>query len=340
MNAQRINWLDHAKAISIMLVVMMHATMGVGNAMGGTGFMHDVVAFFTPFRIPAFFLLAGLLVSRSVGKPWSWMFDRKVLFYAYFYVLWLTIQFVFKAPVFAAELGWSGVFQAYAIAFIQPFGTLWFIAVLPVFYVIAKLTRGASPIAILGMALILHLAPIHTGWRLVDEVSDCLFYFIAGYLLVDYVFAFAQWVMDHMKIALAALAAWAVGHWALLDFASLPAVSVGFALAGTAALVATGVALRQVPDLGWLRWIGQNTLVIYLAFFLPMAVSRMVLVKLGIFDNVGVVSLLVWMAAVTGPIVMYFAIQWIGYGRFLFVRPKWFSLPVAGGKPAKLQTSR
>jgi hypothetical protein len=38
----RVVWFDYAKGICITLVVMMHSTLGVGDAMGGEGFMHGV----------------------------------------------------------------------------------------------------------------------------------------------------------------------------------------------------------------------------------------------------------------------------------------------------------
>ena len=56
-------------------------------------------------------------------------------------MLWLTIQFAFKAPAFAAEGGIAGVGQRILLAFIDPFGTIWFIYLLPIFFVVARLTR-------------------------------------------------------------------------------------------------------------------------------------------------------------------------------------------------------
>jgi uncharacterized membrane protein YcfT len=62
---RRVPWVDTAKGVCIVLVVMMHATLGVGEAMGGQGFMHWVVAFAKPFRMPDFFLVSGLFLSRA-----------------------------------------------------------------------------------------------------------------------------------------------------------------------------------------------------------------------------------------------------------------------------------
>ena len=44
-SANRLAWVDIAKGICIILVVMMHTTFGLEKATGETGWMHAVVAF-------------------------------------------------------------------------------------------------------------------------------------------------------------------------------------------------------------------------------------------------------------------------------------------------------
>ena len=133
--------MDYAKGICIVMVVMMHSVLGVEAAAGQTGFMHLLVMFAKPFRMPDFFLISGLFLSVVIDRDWRTYLDRKVVHFAYFYVLWVTIQFGFKAPSFAAETSWSHVGYLYLESFIEPFGTLWFIYLLPIFFVVTKLTR-------------------------------------------------------------------------------------------------------------------------------------------------------------------------------------------------------
>ena len=59
----RVDWVDYAKGICIIMVVMMHSVLGVEAAAGQTGFMHLVVMFAKPFRMPDFFLISGLFMS-------------------------------------------------------------------------------------------------------------------------------------------------------------------------------------------------------------------------------------------------------------------------------------
>src|SRR6185312_7687336 len=134
--AGRVDWVDYAKGFCIVMVVMMHSTLGVELAAGRDGWMHHAVEFARPFRMPDFFLTSGLFLARVIDRDWRDYLDRKVVHFAYFYVLWVTIQFAFKAPMFAAEQGWYGVALSYLEAFIEPFGTLWFIYLLPIFFVV------------------------------------------------------------------------------------------------------------------------------------------------------------------------------------------------------------
>jgi uncharacterized membrane protein YcfT len=137
---ERITWIDYARGFSIILVVMMHSTLGVEVSLGREGWLHEAVSFAKPFRIPAFFLVSGLLVSRVIDRDWRSYLDGRVLHFVYFYVLWLTIQFLFKFLGFAAEQGALAAVRLYVEAFVQPFGTLWFI------YPPADLLpRGESP---------------------------------------------------------------------------------------------------------------------------------------------------------------------------------------------------
>jgi uncharacterized membrane protein YcfT len=55
--------------------------------------MHAVIAFAAPFRMPDFFLISGLFLANVITRDWKLYLDRKVVHFAYFYVLWMTIQF-------------------------------------------------------------------------------------------------------------------------------------------------------------------------------------------------------------------------------------------------------
>ncbi len=74
-----------------------------------------------------------------------------------------------------------------------------------------------------------------------------------------------------------------------------------------------------------LRACGERSIVIYLAFFLPMAALRTVLVKSGIIADVGIVSLLVTVTAGGRALGIERLIRHTP-ARFLFRRPAAFHL--------------
>ena len=65
-------------------------------------------------------------------------------------------------------------------------------------------------------------------------------------------------------------------------WSKLPLVSLGLGLIGAAAVVSFSALLAKAALFDPLRFCGQNSIVIYLAFFLPMAATRMLLLKTGI----------------------------------------------------------
>ncbi|MTI44346.1 acyltransferase [Roseibium hamelinense] len=304
---------------------MMHCVLGVEAAAGETGWMHAIVAFAAPFRMPDFFLISGLFLANVITRDWKLYLDRKVVHFAYFYALWMTIQFAIKAPVFAGDMGWAGALQFYLISFVQPFGTLWFIYMLPIFFVICKIAhdRGVPWQLMLAVGAALQIAPIHTGWLLVDEFASRFVYFYAGYIFAPKIFELAEWARERISLSLALLGLWGVANGTLvyLGWAALPVVSLALGAAGAGAIILTSALIVKAGHMDFLRRFGENSIVIYLAFFFPMGVARIVLLKLGVLDT-GTVSLLVTVIAVISPMILYWMIRKTGFGGFLFRRPQ------------------
>ncbi|TFV74739.1 acyltransferase [Bradyrhizobium frederickii] len=324
-SAARVDWVDYAKGICIIMVVMMHSVLGVELAAGETGFMHVAVAFAKPFRMPDFFLISGLFLALVIDRDWRTYLDRKVVHFAYFYVVWVTIQFGFKAPAFVAEAGWHHVGLLYLEAFIEPFGTLWFIYLLPIFFVVTKLTRKLPPLAIWLVAAALETARITTGWTVIDEFCARFVYFYSGYLFAPYVFALSDRARKHPALALAALATWALVNAGLVvsGASEWTLVSLLLGFAGACAIITMGTLLARAHWMNVLRFCGEHSIVIYLAFFLPMAASRTLLLRSGIIPDIGMVSLIVTVAGVIGALAIWQAALRLN-ARFLFERPDAF----------------
>src|SRR3954470_9310063 len=321
----RVGWVDYAKGFCIVFVVMMHSTLGVGAATGQTGWLHPLVAFAKPFRMPDFFLISGLFLSVVIDRDWHTYLDRKVVHFAYFYVLWVTIQFGFKAPSFAAESGWAHVGALYLESFIEPFGTLWFIYLLPVFFVVTKVWRRAPPPAIWAAAAALEMLHVATGWTVIDEFCARFVYFYSGYLFATTVFALSDRARARPALSIAGLVLWALVNGALVEFGygEWPLVSLALGLAGASAIIVTGTLLARAHWLNFLRTCGEHSIVIYLAFFLPMAATRMALLRSGLSLDIGTISLIVTIVGIGGALAIW-RLTLALHANFLFERPAAF----------------
>lgn len=322
--SERVDWVDYAKGICIIMVVMMHSVLGTELAAGQAGYMHYLVEFAKPFRMPDFFLISGLFLARVIDRDWRTYLDRKVVHFLYFYVLWVTIQFGFKAPGFAAEHGWPYVIKLYLLSYIDPFGTLWFIYLLPVFFVLTKAVRNMPAALIWGIAAVLESLHMVTGWTAIDEFCARFVYFYSGYLFATQVFVLSDKARAKPMLALLGLAAWAVANAALVHggVSEWPVMSLALGFAGAIAIIVVGTLLAKMQWLDFVRFFGEHSIVIYLAFFLPMATSRAVLLKFAPLD-IGTIALLVTVSGIAGAL----AIWWLALrarANFLFERPAAF----------------
>lgn len=321
----RVDWVDYAKGWCIILVVMMHATLGVEDALGRETWLHGFIAWARPFRMPDFFLVAGLFLSQTIDRPWRDYLDRKVLHFVYFFVLWTLIQ---GAPkwLLAGDDPFS-IMGRFAFALIEPFGTLWFIYLLPIFFIATKLLRRAAPEAVLLIAAALAIAPIHTGSTVIDEFAERYVYFYAGYLFAPQIFRLAEEARNHMSGTVAALVAWGtVNALAVrLGYAALPGVSLVLGFAGAAAVVCFSALLAQTRRASPLRALGAQSLAVYLVFVLPMAAARIALFKAGLVFDGGLVALLLTAIAVVVPTYVKRSVKDTPFV-FLFERPAFLRL--------------
>lgn len=325
----RIDWVDTAKGVCIVFVVMMHATLGVGEAMGGEGFMHAVVAFAAPFRMPDFFLISGLFLARVIDRDLRSYVDKRVVHFLYFYLLWLVIQSVVKVGSVSDGTA-IGFLEHLAVSLVEPYSTLWFVYMLAIFSIAARLLRRVSPLVVVGVAAALEIAPIHTGWFLLDEFCSRFVWFVAGWHLAPQIFRLAAWAVARPATSLALLAVWAVvnGWFALTPapvagdrmLAALPIVSLLLGAAGAVAIVVVSAFLAKTIVGAPLTYAGRHSIAVYLAFFFPMAAAREILIRLGIVDDVGVVSLAVTAVAVVAPLVLERIVRHTPLA-FLFERP-------------------
>ncbi len=217
---------------------------------------------------------------------------------------------------------WAHAGFLYLESFIEPFGTLWFIYLLPIFFVVTKATRRAPPLLIWGITAVLETVHFSTGWTVIDEFGARFVYFYTGYLFADYVFALSARARAWPGLALASLLLWALLDGGLVRFgvSEWPVISLALGLGGACAVVTVATLLARANWLNFIRFCGEHSIVIYLAFFLPMAATRTLLLRSGIIPDVGTMSLVVTLVALAGALAIWQLALKVG-ATFLFERP-------------------
>lgn len=334
--ASRVDWVDVAKGLCIVLVVLMHATLGVEKTTGAESSLHAFIEWARPFRMPDFFLISGLFLAARIDRPWRSYLDTKVVHFVYFYVLWLTIQFALKAPGMVAENGAAATLVDYLTGFVVPFGTLWFIYLLAIYFVVAKLLAPVPKWAVLAAAAALHVFAPESGVFILDEFANRFVFFYSGYALAPVVLAFADRMRAKPQLLLAA---------GLLLWAAINAVGVQTGLAltrgpdllfsyvGIAAVIAFAVLVNEGVVGQVLAYCGRNSIAVYLAFTVFMGPARIVLLKLTGGEAATAVALASTFAGVAGALALAWLVKGTRAG-FLFTRPALFRLAPQNGDRA------
>lgn len=324
----RCDWVDVAKGVCILLVVMFHATLGVEKATGEITALNAAIEWARPFRMPDFFFISGLFLAARIDRPWRSYLDSKVVHFAYFYLLWLHILLLVKAPAIIAESGLSGFASTYAWSYVDPFSSLWFIYLLAVYFVVTKLIAGLPKALVIGAGAGLHVLWPETGLFLADEFANRFVFFYSGYALAPLVLALAERLkaMPHLPLA-AALAVWAVLNAIGVQsgVALVHGPDLVFSYVGIGAVIAFSVLVMGNQIGRVLAYCGRNSIAVYLAFTVFMGPARIVALKLTGGEAAAAVALLSTFAGVAGAL----ALQWLvkdTRAAFLFTRPAAFRL--------------
>lgn len=335
MHAKRIDWADYAKGICIVLVVMLYAVDHIAASAGHAGWLDAVVEFARPFRMPDFFLVSGVLLTLAIQRDWRTFLDRKVLHFAYFYLLWLAILIAFQSPWLAASAGWPGVGELYLKSFVRPYAVLWFIYLLPLFFVLTKALQRAPRALVWACAAALQLAQLDTDYKILDKFAAYYVFFYSGYLLAPRLLRFGEAVAARPAAALAGLAVWGVleAGLVLAGYALLPGISLALGLIGAAAVLAASALMARARVFAPLAYCGRHSLVVYLAFYIPLVIASKLLFSSGLTQDPGSIAALATLAAVAGALALHRLVRDTRL-RFLFERPARFRLGEASARRA------
>ena len=292
----RVAWLDMARGISILLVVVYHLGLFY-DAIGAAPY--DLLLFnrlTAPTRLSSFFIIAGILARGTVMAAEPTRLVRRVALFAWLYLVWSLIRwgfFRYVPNLVTPSEGSSLADWAWSLA--APNSGLWFIWAFAFYLLAARLLRPLGPVVGIGVGAMVSFGsyaglvdPASGG--LSNAVRHAVFFMIglhAGGLLLR---------IDQLRPSrrLGVIAGFAV----LLAVGALtrglswpldPLLRLLTALAGALAVLAACSLLARGTPARWLARIGRQTLEIYLAHALVIggAVYLLQLSPLPRLDVVG-----------------------------------------------------
>ena len=319
-------WVDHARGLCLVLIVVLHSRYALGDIASAPLF-DALIEQVRPFRLPALFFVSGLFLARLIDRPWLEFLDRRVLHYAYFYALWASIEF---APVLLVGLlrgvPPEALASDYLMRFVAPHGPLWFIYALPLFFVLAKLLRRVPAWVVLPVAALVSIVQPDTGWVIGDRVAARYFYFHLGYAAAAAVFAAGSQIAGRPRAALPLLGLWAVLHVALValfDAASQALTVFVLGVAGTAAVMVAGAVVSRWRAADALAALGRRSLFVYLAFPLLLVVMRKLLEQSPVPLPGDLMVLGIVVGSILGALLLHRLVAGTRLLGFLFERPQW-----------------
>lgn len=321
----RLEWVDVAKGVGIVLVVFGHAAGGLISArlLGADSVWAGAYYFVYTFHMPLFFILAGLFVPARLAGDAGGFVRNAWTRIAWPYWLWSTLQLLVidalgglvNTPTALAP--WRLVSLLW-----QPASQFWFLLALLVMHLAS---RWLLPRWGVGGLLLAALA----ARVVVDGVELPLLPEMLARFGVFYALGLAGGPLLRrmttelprsylIGLAAAAAVVWAVaahaahvggmGHWSLV---ALPA-----ALAGSIALIAMATLPGAVQARFW-GLLGRASMAIYLLHVLFVAGTRIVLTRLFGLDGGVVILFLACVAGVAGPLVVHRLALRLGASRAL-----------------------
>jgi fucose 4-O-acetylase-like acetyltransferase len=330
----RWKWVDYLKGIAIVLVVYRHVLIGIERT-GATvpGWIINLNMIFFNFRMPLFFILAGLfiggsLAKRTVGKLVNIKFQHLL----YPYLVWAFIQISLQI-LLAGSTNSNRSWVDYTYIFYQPraLDQFWYLPALfftSIIFVLIKTKLHA------------------TAW--VQLVLGMVFYFVGPYL--DSISIVSDWMSFYIFFALGdALSgiffqkrsqAFLKNIWSLVlltpvfilvqvYYLNSPLSStgdsantgnlelMGISLVGCLYMFILAFHLEKWNILSFLRILGYHSLYIYVMHVMVQAFFRMVLTKyLGVDQPVVLLGTGIAFGVIV-PVIFYNLVR-NNMGRFLF----------------------
>ena len=164
----RLDWVDTAKGISILLVVLVHAAHWVEYAGVSSRALTDVNEALSTLRMPLFFCMSGLFAAKWLDRSWRELWSGKLSLLLWVFIVWQPMVLGYKLLAAGTlpdqeDTSVLAHLARFVLSPVRPSGELWFLWGLVLFFVVAKLLSR--------LPVWLHLAVAAAIWSLLAALA-------------------------------------------------------------------------------------------------------------------------------------------------------------------------
>jgi fucose 4-O-acetylase-like acetyltransferase len=338
MKSSRLRWIDYARGIAIILVCYRHVFEGskeAGIPVGNYPFLEYANIFLYSFRMPLFFIISGLFITRSLHKNGLKLYAEgraRTILYPYF--LWgalqLGLQFIFTRYTNGHPTASSFLNLFYQPRECAQFWYLYALFNVSVLYALTKYFLKIAPayniligIIFFYISSLIYQQDIKTGF--VFDILHYYIFFAVGDFLSSYLLNEKnQQYFESGKTLLLLLIPFGAGQvyfllqnlhhttskYMFVEYYQ-PFVFLLIALMGCAFVISLTFYLQKKSVLGWLTELGRHSLYIYVSHVIVFSFVRIVLSRFLGIQNVAVILLSGIISGLVVPLLLYkLAVKW------------------------------
>ncbi len=327
----RLNWVDYARGIAILLVVYRHVVYGFRRSnIVISDFMFNIQDVFFNFRMPVFFILSGIFIANSLKRRSTAAVIRdraSTLLYPYF--LWALVNIllqIFFSGFSNAKRDWHDL----SLIVMQPreIGPIWYLLALfntsMLYILVSQVLKNRWVHLLFALAVhFISLIPALRDYSLLTDMLNFYPFFVIGTFASETVLSpekSARSFKLHNLFWLLPL--FVAGQWfwfmnkEVFHPWYLPAYFI-IMLVGCYFIMLVAYNIQGYRSTAWLAFLGKYALYIYILHFYLVAISRLIMIRFFPGVNIWFVALVGVISGLCIPIVLYRLIRPFG-GDWLF----------------------
>ncbi|MEP7278931.1 MAG: acyltransferase [Bacteroidota bacterium] len=350
LSAGRLAWIDYARGISIILVCYRHSFDGLKEAHLPVSDFHILqilnVCFYS-FRMPLFFIVSGLFVSRSLKKKGLADYTKSrfsVVFYPL--IIWGSLQITLQLLLKDYVNGKPALFD-YVNLIIYPRNPsnnqqFWYLNALffvGAFYAFFKVVLRVSRWQQLVLGMFLYSVAGYLGYKgisfyIFPDIFHYYIYFCLGDIISGVIFKketsdiilSPKWLLLSAVFCVVMQTIFTTINMGHADDnyinINMPWLFLPISLSGCALMIQLSQVLQKKNVFRWLRVVGYHSLYIYLMHLMLIAAVRIILVRLLHLHYIPLIMFIAISLGVIIPMLVYnFCIRMGAWWLFSLKRP-------------------